>query len=411
MKIECAHDELKDLDLLVPNPKNPNKHPPEQIKLLAKIMKHQGWRSPIVVSTRSGFITKGHGRLEAARLNKWTQAPVDLQDYASEADEYADMVADNKIAELAETDMSMVLQDVLDLGPDFDFDLLGIPDFKLPEDFEPGCDEDAIPEHVEPKTKLGDLYQLGSHRLMCGDATRIDVIEKLMNGEKADLWLTDPPYGVGMEAREKSSNGAWVNKKRVSGKITNDDKPLDQMKIFWRDVAASAYAATTDKASYLWFACQGGDQMMMMMMMSLGEAAWQVKHELIWVKDQMVFGRCDYHYKHEPILYGWKREESHEWFGDRKQTSVLEFARPKSSELHPTMKPIELLESLLNNHSGPGQKILDTFGGSGSTMIACHKTGRDAYLCEIDPHYCDVIVARWEKYTGKKATLNGQTQA
>lgn len=136
MEVQCAHTEIIDIDLLVPNPKNPNKHPKKQIELLAKIMKHQGWRSPIVVSNRSGFIIKGHGRLEAAKLNGWTQAPVDRQDYANEADEYADMVADNKIAELAETDLSMVLDDVLDLGPDFDFDFLGIPGFKLPEDIE-----------------------------------------------------------------------------------------------------------------------------------------------------------------------------------------------------------------------------------------------------------------------------------
>ena len=136
MEIKCAHTEIIDIDLLVPNPKNPNKHPKRQIELLAKIMRHQGWRAPIVVSNRSGFIVKGHARLEAAKLNGWTKAPIDRQDYANEADEYADMVADNKISELAETDLSMVLNDVLDLGPDFDFDLLGIPDFKLPEDIE-----------------------------------------------------------------------------------------------------------------------------------------------------------------------------------------------------------------------------------------------------------------------------------
>lgn len=147
MKVECAHDELVDIDLLVPNPKNPNKHPKEQIKLLAKIMQHQGWRSPIVISNLSGFVTKGHGRLEAARLNGWTQVPVDRQDYASQADEYADMVADNKLAELSNTDLSMVLSDVLEFGPDFDFELLGILDFKLPEDF----NTDLPEEEKDPK--------------------------------------------------------------------------------------------------------------------------------------------------------------------------------------------------------------------------------------------------------------------
>ena len=144
MEIKCAYDEMRELSALIPNPKNPNKHPDNQIKLLAKIMKHQGWRSPIVVSSRSGFITKGHGRLAAAQLNRWESAPIDLQDYDNEADEYADMVADNKIAELAESDMSMILSDVLELGPDFDFELLGIPDFKLPEDFESNSDNNKL---------------------------------------------------------------------------------------------------------------------------------------------------------------------------------------------------------------------------------------------------------------------------
>jgi hypothetical protein len=199
MKVECAYDELIDTDLLVPNPKNPNKHPDNQIKLLAKIMKHQGWRSPIVVSNRSGFIIKGHGRLEAARLNGWSKAPVDKQDYASEAYEYADMVADNKIAELASSDMNMIIDDVKLLGDDFDLDLLGIPDFELPELIEPQCDEDEVPDHVEPKSKLGDIYQLGRHRLMCGNSTSIDAVEKLMDGEKSCITFTSPPYNLKAE--------------------------------------------------------------------------------------------------------------------------------------------------------------------------------------------------------------------
>lgn len=142
-----------------------------------------------------------------------------------------------------------------------------------------------------------------------------------------------------------------------------------------------------------------------MMMMMLGDAEWQVKHELIWVKDQMCFGRADYHYKHEPIIYGWKRKCSHEWYGDRKQVSTFDCPRPKKSDLHPTMKPIELLERLLNNSSKNGQAVLDTFGGSGSTLIACEKTNRKCFMMELDPHYCDVIVERWERYTGKKARL------
>ena len=165
-------------------------------------------------------------------------------------------------------------------------------------------------------------------------------------------------------------------------------------------------------AAYYWFACQGGDQMMMMMMMMfLGDAGWLVRHELIWVKPSMVFGRSDYHYRHEPIIYGWKRKGKHNWYADRKQTSVLEFARPHKSDLHPTTKPVAILEYLLGNSTVTTDSVLDTFGGSGSTLIACEKTNRKCFMMEIDPHYCDVIIERWEKFTGKKAKLinNGVT--
>lgn len=399
MKFECAHDALVDVNALVPNPKNPNSHPARQIELLAKIISYQGQRSPIVVSNRSGFITKGHGRLDAIKKLGWVQAAVDYQDYESEAQEYADMVADNKIAELAEHDDNAMIDGIKDLGIT-DFELLGLDGFSLPEVIEPQCDEDEVPEVVDTRCKLGDVWTLGRHRLMCGDSTRIDQVTQLMSGALADLLLTDPPYGVSYK-----SNGA-EDKHR---KIENDSRPLDEMKIFWTDCAASAFAACSDKAAYYWFACQGGDQMMMMMM-SLGDGGWQVKHELMWLKDRLVLGRCDYHYKHEPILYGWKRGGTHEWYGDRKQTSVLECAKPTSSDLHPTMKPIELLEPLINNSTKTGQNILDLFGGSGSTLIAAEKTNRNAFLMEIDPHYCDVILARWEKYTGKTAELtNGPT--
>lgn len=404
IEIRCSHDAMVKLSELKPHPKNRNKHPNEQIERLAQILKYQGIRSPIKISNRSGYMTAGHGRLEAFRHLKLKEAPVNYQDYDSDEQEYADLQSDNAIALWADLDLSGINTDIGDLGPDFDIDLLGIKDFTLePADKFQGCDEDEVPEQVEPKTKLGDIYQLGEHRLMCGDNNQIDQVISLMNDHKADLWLTDPPYGVGMQAREESSSSSWVNKNRKNSQITNDDKSIDQMKVFWTDYAASAFAACSDKAAYYWFACQGGDQMMMMM--ALGDGGWQVKHELMWLKNQMVFGRADYHYKHEPILYGWKRGGTHEWHGDRTQTSVIECNRPRSSVLHPTMKPIELLEPLINNSTKLGQSILDMCGGSGSTLIACEKTNRKCFMMEIDPHYCDVIVARWEKYTGKTAEL------
>jgi len=257
--------------------------------------------------------------------------------------------------------------------------------------------EDEVPEPpAEPITKPGDLWILGDHRLLCGDSTKAEDVERLMAGAKADLWLTDPPYGVAYESAGRRG------KENQHDEIENDSRPLDEMAKFWEQAATLAYSSCSGSSSYYWFACQGGDQMMMMMM-SISRAKWRVRHELIWVKDQMVFGRCDYHYKHEPILYGWKQDGTHEWNADRKQVSVLEFDRPKRSDEHPTMKPVDLVAYLLGNNTTSGDSVLDTFCGSGTTLIAAEQLGRKCYGMEISPQYCDVIVKRWETLTGRKA--------
>lgn len=394
IKIKCAYQKLVQIEDLKPHPKNRNKHPKDQIKRLSEIIKYQGFRKAIIVSKRSGFITAGHGRLQAAKELGMKTVPVDFQEYANDSQEYADLQADNAIALWADLDIKEIGNDIKEM--DVNLDMLGIKGMK-PVTFS-SPEDDEIPEPPKKaKTKPGDIYQLGAHRLLCGDSTLIDHVERLMDGVKADLWLTDPPYGVAYESAGRRG------KQNQHAAIENDAKPLDEMGEFWFQVASNALICCSDRASYYWFACQGGDQMMMMMMMSIGRANWKVRHELIWVKDQMVFGRSDYHYKHEPILYGWKTEGTHEWNGDRKQTSVLEFPRPKASEEHPTMKPVELIEYLMANSSKPGQIVLDTFGGSGTTLIAAERTGRQARLVELSPAYCDVIVNRWEKHTGKKA--------
>ncbi len=403
MDVKCTFTEIVDLDLLVPHTKNANQHSEQQIKLLAKIMKHQGWRHPIIVSNLSGFIVTGHARLASAKLNGWTQAPVDRQDFKNEADEYAHLISDNKLQELSETDLSMVLKDVLDLGPDFDFDLLGIPDFKLPEDFAPGCDEDSVPENVEPRTKLGDLYVLGNHRLLCGDSASIDAVEKLMNGEKADMVFTDPPYGVSYE--KKTQEIANQSKTRHKSTIMNDDLTVDGLK----DILSTAFSnidlVLADKSCYYVCSPQGGELGLMMMMMQ--EANLICRHMIIWVKNAPVFSmnRLDYDYKHEPILFGWSKNRTHNKLmeGDFKN-SVWEVAR-EPNKVHPTMKPVVLPENAIKNSCPHNGNVIDLFGGSGSTLIACEKTNRKCFMMELDPHYCDVIVARWEKYSGKKAVL------
>jgi DNA modification methylase len=393
MKVMCVHKEMVDVDLLQPNPKNPNKHPDEQIKLLAKIMGHQGWRSPIVVSTRSGFITKGHGRLMAAKQNGWTTAPVDRQDYASEADEYADMVADNKIAELATTDMSMVNTDALELGADFDLELLGIPDFTLVdiEKVEPQCDPDDYPEKSPPRANPGDMFRLGAHYLFCGDATNIQHVERLMGEDKADFIFTDPPYNVDYKGKTKEALT-----------IQNDKMDGDTFYQFLLD-SYSSMAAVTKPGAAIYVA--HADSEGVAFRKAMVDAGFLYKQCVIWVKNQLVFGRQDYQWKHEPILYGWKEGASHKWYSDRKQTTVWEVDKPQRNGEHPTMKPIQLIEMAMLNSSKPGDIVLDLFGGSGSTMIAAEKNQRASRLMELDPKYCDVILNRWEKYTGKKAEL------
>jgi len=214
-----------------------------------------------------------------------------------------------------------------------------------------------------------------------------------MDGEKADLFLTDPPYGVSYIEKNAAVNGGVVHN-MAGKKITDDEKELGDIKKLWFSAAKHAHDFTNNEASYLWFACQGGDQMMMMMMM-IGEAGWKVRHELIWVKDSFVFGRSDYHYQHEPILYGWKRKGKHNFYGDRTQKSILNFPRPHQSDLHPTTKPLDLIKYLILNHTKEGDIVLDLFGGSGTTLIACEELNRTCFMMEIDSMYFKIIQERF----------------
>ena len=368
MLVKCSHTEMVDIDLLVPNPRNPNKHPDNQIALLAKIMKHQGWRSPVVVSKRSGFIVKAHGRLAAAKLNGWTQAPVDKQDYSCEADEFADMVADNKIAELAESDMLMINEDAAKF-PELDLDLLGITDFSLvdAEVLEPQCDEDEVPEAVEPKTKRGDIYQLGNHRLMCGDSTMIDEVEKLMNGEKADMVFTDPPYG--MSAVSKSG----VLKERYKKDILGDGDTSAAKDSFVLSIGL------WPNAKHFWWGANYYSS-------SIPDSeCW-----IVWDKKNGMSDQTDAELA---------------WLNCRSVVRKFEMASEKKERVHPTQKPVKLFEDIVDRLNISASLVVDLFGGSGSTLIACEKTNRKCFMMELDQHYCDVIVARWEKYTGKKAEL------
>ena len=256
--------------------------------------------------------------------------------------------------------------------------------------------EDEIPEPPEePKSKLGDIYQLGNHRLMCGDSTNEDDVNKLMNGEKANMLFTDPPYNVNITEKKKK-----ILHCNEYNELENDNMAQDDFLEFLNKVFKNANDSLKDDASYYVFTCQGGDNEMMMMMMR--ENGIKCRHQIIWVKDSPVFsmGRLDYDYKHEPMLYGWKK--THKFYRKGEQDkSVWEFKRT-ANKLHPTMKPIELIANALNNSSIENDLILDLFGGSGSTLIACEQLNRKCYMMELDPHYIDVIIERWENLTGKK---------
>lgn len=372
------------------HPKNRNKHPDDQIARLADIIKYQGIRHPIKVSNRSGYITAGHGRMAAAKLLKLKEFPVDYQDYDSDEQEYADVQSDNAIALWAELDLSGINSDVTELGPDFDINLLGVKDFVLEpaEKLAPGCDEDEVPEHVEPKTKLGDVYTLGRHRLMCGDSTNVQHVDELMAGKKADMAWTDPPYNVAYEGKTSDKL-----------KISNDDMSDDAFKELLAGCFTSILAVVRP-GSAVYMSCPLEDGAFLSAWL---ESGIKLQSVLVWLKNSIVMGRKDYHYKHEPILYGWVEGEAHRWYGERNKPTVFECAKPPRNGEHPTMKPVELVEYYLENSSKNSDNILDLFGGSGSTLIACEKTNRKCFMMELDPHYCDVIISRFEKYTGQKA--------
>jgi len=399
ISIHCAHDEIADITTLVPNPRNPNRHPDKQIELLAKIIQNQGWRAPITVSTRSGFIVRGHGRLLAAQKLGLSEVPVDRQEYASEAEEWADMIADNRIAELSDLDDEAVSQLLAEFEIDFDRELTGfsakdidklISQFEDKSVVDDGFDVDqAVAGITDPVTKPGDIIQLGRHRLICGDSTDLAVLQKLMDGRMADAVFTDPPYNVD-----------YTGGTEEALKIANDNMSGASFRAFLLAAFTAAAAVTKDGgAIYVCHADTEGTNFRT----ALVEAGFLLKQCIVWVKQHFVMGRQDYHWQHEPILYGWKDGAAHAWYGDRKQSTVWNVDRPMASPEHPTMKPVALVAMAIGNSTKKEDLILDPFCGSGSTVIAAEQLGRACYAAEIDPKYCDVIVRRWEDFASRSA--------
>ena len=404
-----------DLDELQPHPKNYNRHPPEQVRRLAKSLTKFGQVRSVVVWRM--FILAGHGVVEAARILNWRTVRADvLPDDYPEHLALAYIAADNELAKQGDPDMAQ-LAAILEESKAADADLLEAIGYSDKE-FEAllkevgkgaagvedaGAQVDKADELRQKwQTEPGQLWQLGEHRLICGDCTDPATVARVMGGERADMLLTDPPYGVSYADKNKWLN-AVAKGNRIQTPIENDHGNIEETAhAIWLPAFSLALECCCDTSSFYVFMPQGGDQMMMMMMMV--EAGWVPRHELIWLKNNHVLGRADYNYKHEPILYGWKRKGTHHFYGDF-QTSVIECKKPQNSDLHPTTKPLELIERLIPNNTQAGEIVYDPFVGSGTTIIACENLGRRCIACEIGAPYTAVCLERWAMSTGKTPVL------
>jgi len=388
--------EYKSTGELVPYINNSRTHSEQQVQQVAASIKEFGFTNPILIDHDGGIIA-GHGRLQAAQLLSLDEVPTITLEGLTEAQRKAYVIADNQLALNAGWDLDSLKLEVDRLTElDFDISLLGFDDDMLAglmeeEPSEGLTDEDEVPELVDdPVTVEGDVWILGNHRLMCGDSTSIDAVDKLMDGRKADQWVTDPPYNVDYEG----SDGQ---------KIQNDSMGSETFRQFLVDAFTASFTVMKEGASfYIWHADLEGYNFRG----AIIDSGQQIRSCLIWNKPSIVMGRSDYHWKHEPCLYGWKSGAGHLWSSDRKQSTVIDFiAKPKKNDLHPTMKPVELIEYLILNNTKGQDVVLDTFGGSGSTMIASEKNKRHCRMMELDPKYCDVIIKRWQDFTGQEAVM------
>lgn len=374
---------------LIPYEKKP-RHNEDAITAVAKSIEKFGFKVPIVVDA-SNVIVNGHTRLKAAKYLGLKEVPTIIADDLTPEQIKAFRLADNKVGEIATWDEELLNAELDELA-DLDFDMTEFG-FDLPdiEGEEVEVIEDEFEEELpaEPISKLGDIYQLGRHRLMCGDSTNSLEVEKLMGNKKADLLITDPPYNVAYEGKGKEALT-----------IKNDSKETNEFHSFlYEAFSAAINNMKLGSSFYVWYASSE----VVNFHTALEEAGFLVKQELIWNKNSMVLSRQDYHWKHEPCLYGWASGGSHSWYSDRKQTTILNFDRPTVNKEHPTMKPVALFDYQIKNSSKQGDCILDLFGGSGTTLIACEQNEREAYLMELDPRNVDVIIARWEAFTGEVA--------
>lgn len=410
--------EIRDIK---PYKRNAKKHPQEQIDQIINSIRQFGMCDPIGVWSEKNIIVEGHGRYLALKQMGETRIPVIHLDNLTDEQRRAYALAHNKLTMNTDFDEDILASELEGLQDFFDMEDFGFDWDADESEPEKEAEEDDFDPNAVPaaRAKRGQIYQLGDHRLMCGDSTSPDDCEALMDGVKADLFLTDPPYNVDYEG----SNDL---------KIMNDSMEDSAFVAFLSDAFINASMVMRPGAAfYIWHADGKG----LYFHLGAQNASWKVRQTLIWVKNGFTLGRQDYQWKHEACLYGWKdgahyftddrtlptviddkidikklkKEEMlqllEEIFSDKVPTTILYEDKPLVNDVHPTMKPIKLMAKLIKNSSRPGQTVLDLFGGSGSTMIACEQLDRRCYMMELDPHYCDVIIQRWEDFTGQQAVL------
>lgn len=380
---------LADINDLIPYIRNARTHSESQIAQIAASIKEFGFLSPILIA-EDNTILAGHGRLAAARKLGLKQVPCVKESHLTETQRRAYIIADNKLSLNAGWDEDILAIELSELqGADFDLDLLGFDESELASIFEDDKEVEDDDFDVEEElnkpcfSKAGDIWTLGRHRLICGDSTKEETYKSLMEDKKANLVVTDPPYNVNYEGS--------------AGKIKNDNMNTDKFYNFLLDAFSNMEKVMADDASiYVFHADTEG----LNFRKAFNDAGFYLSGCCIWKKPSLVLGRSPYQWQHEPCLYGWKKKGKHQWYSGRKETTIWEFEKSKKNADHPTMKPIALLAYPITNSSMSNTLILDPFGGSGSTLIACEQTDRSCYTIELDEKFCDVIVKRYIEQVG-----------
>ena len=399
----AKHIELWLLDKLIPFARNPRTHSDAQVAQIAASIAEFGFNNPILVDSKAGIIA-GHGRLLAARKLGLTEVPVIVLDHLTEAQKRAYVIADNKLAENAGWDDEMLRIEIEGLqDEDFDVSLLGFEDIELArllaaQDAVEGLtDEDAVPElPAKAVSTVGDLWILGEHKLLVGDSTNHGDVARLMAGDVADLVFTDPPYNVDYE-------GYTQQKLKIKG----DRMSGAEFNRFLEGAFRGVRTAVKPGASL--YVCHSSSWQREFQN-ALEAAGFAVRCQIIWAKNTFAWGFGRYKFRHEPLFYCHVAGQKDPWYGDKTQSTLWEEKKPSANRIHPTAKPVELIERALLNSSKTGDIVADLFGGSGSTLIACERRGRRARLIEIDPRYADCIVRRFQEYSGKSAALDGDSR-